>query len=157
MEYYSIMSSELDAKDKEILEWLKSNSKMTVLQISKKMGIPPTTVHNRIKQLETNGIIKGYSIVVDKSKMGLPISVVILATIQYDHSRTKKFSQKEVAKQIKNIRGVESVEIVTGKIDMIVKANLESIQVLDEFILDKLRNIEGIGNTETLLVLTEFD
>ena len=151
------MSSEIDAKDREILGWLKSDGKMTVLQLSKKMGIPPTTIHNRIKQMEMSGVIRGYSIVVDKSKMGLPISVVILATVQYDHSRTKKFSQKEVAKQIKNIRGVESVEIVTGKVDMIVKANLESIQVLDEFILDKLRNIEGIGNTETLLVLTELD
>ena len=118
------MPLDIDSKDLEILTLLKSNSKLTVQQLSRKTGIPPTTIHNRIKQMEDAGVIKGYSIVVDKIKVGLPVSVYILVTIHYDHTKTKKFSQKEVAKQIKSIPGVDHVSIVTGKTDILVKADL---------------------------------
>ena len=59
MEYYSIYN--MDKKDKTILELLNENSKLTTSQISKKTIIPITTVHNRIKKLEKEGIITGYT------------------------------------------------------------------------------------------------
>ncbi len=51
---------------------------------------------------------------------------------------------------------MNQVAIVTGKTDILVKADLESIRALDDFLLDRLRNIEGINQTETLLILSEF-
>ncbi len=150
------MTPLIDSKDLEILELLKSNSKLTVQQLSRKTSIPPTTIHNRIKQMEESKIIQGYSITIDKTRIGLPISVFILVTIHYDHTKAKKFSQKEVARQIKAIKGVEHVAIVTGKTDILVRADLEGIQALDSFLLERLRNIEGINQTETLLILSEF-
>jgi len=51
----------LDDKDWQILEILKDNAKLTSHKISKKTAIPITTVHNRIKKLEMNGIIKKYA------------------------------------------------------------------------------------------------
>ncbi len=89
------MTQDIDSKDFEILELLKSNSKLTVQQIARKTSIPPTTIHNRIKQMEESGVIRGYSITVDKTKIGMPISVFILVTIHYDHTKTKNFPKKK--------------------------------------------------------------
>ena len=58
----------MDEKDEQILQILLINSKLSTHQISKKTGIPITTVHNRIKKLTKKGIIKGYTIVIDHKK-----------------------------------------------------------------------------------------
>jgi len=60
----------LDKTDLKIIEALKTNAKQTTSQISKKFNIPITTVHNRIKKLEKNGVIKTYSPVLDYHKLG---------------------------------------------------------------------------------------
>ena len=58
----------MDDKDEQILQILKENSKLSTHQISKKTRIPITTVHNRIKKLKKEEIIKKYSIIIDKKK-----------------------------------------------------------------------------------------
>ena len=92
----------------------------------------------------------------DRFLLGTPLSVFVLITVQYEHVHGKKFSQKEVAKQIRALKDVEYVTIVAGQADMLVKANLEDPRALDSFLLDKLRNLEGVQKTETLVILSEF-
>ena len=58
----------INEKDRKILDVLKKNAKLTTSQISKKTNIPITTVHNRIKKLEQQEIIKGYTIVLNQEK-----------------------------------------------------------------------------------------
>jgi Lrp/AsnC family transcriptional regulator for asnA, asnC and gidA len=60
----------LDDRDFEILEALRENAKLSVFQLSKKTGIPPTTIHNRIKKLRQNGVITNYTIKFDREKLG---------------------------------------------------------------------------------------
>ena len=73
----------LDKKDLAILEILKHNSNLSTQNIAKKTNIPITTVHNRIKKLEKEGIIKEYSVVLDNKKIGKPIAAYILITVDY--------------------------------------------------------------------------
>lgn len=150
------MTDIMDEKDKEILSLLSSNAKLTVNQLSKKTNIPATTIHNRIKRLEQAGVIRGYSVIVDQTKTGKPISAFVLITITYDHSQTRKFFQQGVVKKIRGMENVESTAIVTGGTDVVVKVNLENIGALNYFITEKLRNIEGIDKTQTLVILKEF-
>ena len=67
----------LDNKDLAIIEVLKHNSNFSTQQISKKTGIPISTVHNRIRKLEKSGIIKEYTILLDNKKIGKPIAASI--------------------------------------------------------------------------------
>ena len=156
MEIYSSIMSSLDEKDQKIIELLTINSKLTSHKISKKTSIPITTIHNRIKRLEKEGIIKKFSIELDKKKIGKHISAYILVTVNYPHEERKKFSQEDTARKIRAIDGVESVSIVTGETDIILKLSIESIEKLNELITKKLRNIDGVESTRTLVILNEF-
>ena len=154
MEYYSIYN--MDKKDKTILELLNENSKLTTSQISKKTTIPITTVHNRIKKLEKEGIITGYTLKLNYKKIEMPITAYMLLTVTYTSPDGKKLKQEDMAKTIKRLEEVEEVNIMTGITDILVKVRGKDIDQLNIFIIDKLRNIEGVDKTQTMLVLSEI-
>ncbi len=146
------MSNALDKKDLEVLEALKSNAKWTTQQISKKTLIPVTTVHNRIKKMEAMGIIKGYTAILDHKKLGKTVSAFILANIKAEHKAGERSSA--LLEDINKLKEVEEVFAVTGSTDMILKVGVEDTDKLNEFILNNLRNMEGISNTQTLVILS---
>ena len=151
MEYYSIM----DKKDEKILELLRENSKLTTHQISKKTLIPITTVHNRIKKLEKEGIIKKYTLELDNKKLGKTIAAYVHITVDYRLLKELKMSQQELAKKIKQVESVEEAAMVTGGTDIVIKVRAGDIDELDEFVTKKLRNIGGIEKTQTMVILNE--
>jgi len=146
---------DLDKKDLKIIEILKQNSKQTTSQISKRFNIPITTIHNRIKKLERLGIIKNYTVVLDYKKLDKGILSYVLVSVMYTLPNGKKVSQEEVAREIKKI-GAEEVDIVTGGTDLIVKVRVKDVEELNEFVINQLRNIDGVDKTQTLIVLNNF-
>jgi len=153
MEYFSI-SMELDEKDMKILDILKSNAKLTTHKISKKLAIPITTVHNRIKKLEKLGIIKKYTVELDYKKLDMGLLAYITVTVTYTAPSGKRLHQEDIAKHIKKLRGVEEVDIVAGITDILVKVRLKDIDELNDFVIRKLREIEGVDKTQTLVVMS---
>ena len=147
----------MDHIDEKILEVLKENSSLSKRQIAKRINVPLTTVFHRIKRMEKEGIIKKYTIVTDPEKLGYGICAYILVTVKQNPAEIKKVSQQEIAQKIaKMFANVESVAIVTGEIDLIIKARFKSIKELDSFLTKKLRNIAGIDKTITSVVLEEI-
>ena len=67
----------------------------------------------------------------------------------------KKLRQEDIAKTIKRLEEVEEVNIMTGITDILIKVRVKDIDQLNTFVIDKLRNIEGIDKTQTMLVLSE--
>ena len=145
----------MDRKDEKILELLRENSKLTTHQISKKTLIPITTVHNRIKKLEKEGIIKKYTLELDNKKLGKTIAAYVHITVDYRLLKELKMSQQELAKKIKQVESVEEAAMVTGGTDIVIKVRAGDIDELDEFVTKKLRNIGGIEKTQTMVILNE--
>lgn len=146
----------LDKKDRQILKELQLNSKLTTQQISKKTLIPITTIHNRIKRLEKDGIIKGYTVMLDHKKLGFDILAFILLTVRHYIAEGKAVTEEGMAKEIAKLPGVEETYIVTGGTDIIAKIRVRSMEDLNKFVVDVLRNLEGVENTQTLITLSTF-
>ena len=146
----------IDQKDIQIIEILKSNARLTTKDIAKKVKLPITTVHNRIKKLEINNIIKNFTINLNYQELGKPLLALILVTVNYNVVTGHKIDQAEIARKIKHLEGTEEVSIVTGDTDIILKVRMSSVDELNKYITEKLRNIEGIDKTKTMLVLNNF-
>lgn len=144
----------IDQKDREIITELINNSRQTVGQLGKKLGMPPTTIHNRIKKLENDGIIRNYTADIDYKKLGRPVMAFVGITVNYN-VEGKKIKQPEIAKQIKKLEGVREVTILTGGLDIIVKVMAKDIDDLNELVTEKLRDIDGVDKTQTMIVLTQ--
>ncbi len=144
----------VDQKDREIITELINNSRQTVGQLGKKIGMPPTTIHNRIKKLEQAGIIRNYTADIDYKKLGRPVMAFIGITVNYN-VKGRKIKQPEIAREIKKLEGVREVTILTGGIDIIVKVMAKDIDDLNELVTEKLRDIDGVDKTQTMIVLTQ--
>ena len=144
----------IDEKDREIISELITNSRQTAGQLSKKIGLPPTTIHNRIKKIEKGGIILNYSANVNYKKIGRPILAYIGITINYN-IEGKKIRQKEVATQIKKLPGVNEVTVLTGGMDIIAKVIAADIEELNKIVTEELRNIDGVDKTQTMIALQQ--
>lgn len=147
----------LDEKDMRILEQLKRNSKLTSQQISRETLIPITTVHNRIKKMTKTGIIRGYSVILDNKKLGYDIIAFIMISVNYLAADGSRISQEELAKNISRMPRVVETHIVTGGTDIIAKIRVHDIGELNNFVTKELRNIDGVENTETMIVLETIE
>ncbi|MFC1753943.1 Lrp/AsnC family transcriptional regulator [Thermoproteota archaeon] len=145
----------VDSKDRGIVAELVKDSRQTTGKLSKKLNIPVTTVHNRIKKLIKKGIIINYTVNLDHNQLGRPVPAYVGVTINYN-APGKKVSQVEVAKEVKKIDGVYEVYIMTGGSDLLVKVLVKDISDLNELVTNKLRNVHGVDKTQTAIILKEL-
>ncbi len=139
----------LDEKDIAILEALQENARLTIKELSKKIGSPITTAHARLKRLEKEGYIKAYRAILDPKKLGFPT----IAFIFVSFTKTQGVDQRRVAETISKFPEVQEVHIITGEWDILVKVRVGSVDELGDFVVNKLRNIEGVEKTYTSVVL----
>ncbi|MFA5108851.1 MAG: Lrp/AsnC family transcriptional regulator [Candidatus Micrarchaeia archaeon] len=148
------MSTSTERKDMAILQLLIDDSSLTKKQIAKTLGIPLTTVHNRISHLEKDGIIEGYRAKPNWKKLGFGIAAFINITINYS---SKGYSQEDTARKISQLDGVDSVSIVAGTYDIVAKVRKKDTDELNTFIINNLRKIPGIDKTTTVVILKEYE
>jgi len=149
------MADIIDEKDQKILDILLKSSDLTTRQIAKKTLLPVTTVHNRVRKLKQEGVIKKFSVELDYGRMDRGFCVLILVSVDYKLLRELKKDQHELSKEVKKLPEVESVFVVTGGTDMVVLARVKDVPSYDEFLLKKFQNIKGIDKTQSLVVIHE--
>lgn len=136
----------LDQKDQDILHALKKNSRKTVAELSKDLGIPRATVHERIMKLRKIGVIKRFTIEENYVLTGLPTMAYVF--ISYD--RNALLDQHQLARKISGISGVLGVFVVSGDWDLLLKIRGKSIEHIGTVIIDQIRKIPGIQKTHSI-------
>lgn len=149
----SIMEEKIDGKDLAILEILEKHGDYTVRQIAKKTLLAPTTIHARIKKLKRNGVIRKYTIDIDRKKIGKKLGAYILIIADLRSLKEKNKSQVDLAKDIEKIPSVENVDIVTGGSDLVAKIFVHDIEELDKVLLERIQLLEGVSKTQTMIII----
>ena len=147
------MVKNIDDKDKEILVELMKDGKARIKKIGKRLGLPMSTVHHHILKMEKDGVIARYAAIPDYKKLGLPILAYIFVNIDYN----KISSQEETAREIRHIKNVLEVNIISGEIDIIVKVRTKDVDELSDVVIKKMRNIKGVAKTVTSVVMKEIE
>jgi Lrp/AsnC family leucine-responsive transcriptional regulator len=143
-------SMKLDEKDLELLDELQKDCKQSLKKIARKLNMSITTVYDRMKKLEREGVIIGYKAILNPEKANNMMTAFIFAKIEYFTLDSEEpLSQREIAKKISLIPGVSDVYIVPGDWDLLIKVRGKSIKDLADFVIDRLRKIKGIGRTFT--------
>jgi DNA-binding Lrp family transcriptional regulator len=143
----------MDEKDEKILSLLKDHAEYTTRQIAKKTLLPVTTVHNRIKKLRSEGIIKKYTVRLDYSKLGKNFVAYILVSTNLELLKRKNKTQYDLINDIRKFYFVERADIVTGGTDIVVIMRVKDVQEFDECMVKKLQMIEGVNSTQSLIVI----
>jgi len=139
-------SRPLDPTDVKILESLLKDARLSSRQLARKIGVSVGTVLDRIKRMEQNGVIRGYSAMLDHEKLGYELTVVTEITVS-------KGKLLEMEKQIGKISSVCAVYDVTGSTDAIAIAKFKSRKELSAFTKNLLA-MPFVERTNTHLALT---
>ena len=141
---------QLNEKDIRLLELLQSDCKMGLKEIARNLNSPVTTVHEKIKRFEKEGIIRKYTAVLDDKKLDKLLTVFIFVSIKYHFPDEKNpLSQREIAQRISRIPNVQDVHIITGDWDLLLKVKGRDMAEISSFVIDRLRTIKGVDRTLT--------
>jgi Lrp/AsnC family leucine-responsive transcriptional regulator len=137
----------LDSTDREILALLQDNCKVSLSRIGELVGLSPPAVTERIRKLETRGVIRGYHAKLDCRRLGLDIAAFIGVSLNYPAA----FEAFE--REIAGTPDVLEIHHVTGAHTLLVKVKTKNTATL-EALISRIRAVPGVERTETMVVLS---
>jgi len=139
----------VDEVDLRIIRQLRAHGRMSVNELSEKVNLSQTPVARRLKQLEMNGIIKGYSAIVDEKKIGFGFSVFV--SVRLEKQIDDKLAIFEA--KIQHMPEVVDCWLMTGNYDYLLRVVSSDIEEFETFLLSELTKIEGVAGIESSIPL----
>lgn len=144
------MADKLDKTDVKILNLLQENSKITNLELSKKIGLSPAPTLERVKKLEQMEIIQSYHAKINPTKVNLSISTFVLVNLAWNKPR----AMESFVDKIMHIDEVIDCYVITGDADILMKIVCKDIQSYEMLLFKKLSQIEEVERLKTLMNLS---
>lgn len=141
----------LDRIDLKIIKLLQENSKITNLELSKRIGLSPAPTLERVKKLESTNVIESYHAKVDSTKLGLQVSTFVLVSLAWP----KENALDNFISKIQDIDEVTECYIITGEGDFLLRIICTDIPAYEELLFKKLSQIEEIERLKTLMTLSK--
>src|ERR1044071_4658867 len=143
------MSITLDEKDISILKLLQHNARITVKEISDKIHLSTTPVHERIKRMEEAGVIRQYATLVDHSKVKKGLMVICYVSLK-QHNKT---AGSRFIRMIQDMNEVTECYNISGEFDFMLKVMAENMDAYYDFHVNKLSEEENIGHVQSVFVM----
>ena len=140
---------QLDAKDQGLISMLRANARASVVELAKGLGGSRATVQNRLRRLEEDGVITGYTVLLG-AEIEKP-DVRALMSIRADSA-----SEAGVISKLRGNPHVSAVHHTTGRWDLIAEVQTDSLSSFNK-IVGVLRLIDGVSATETNLLLESYE
>ena len=141
----------LDSVSLRILQELQRDARQTVQQIAERVGLSSTPCWKRIKDMEAAGVIRGYSALVDRDRVGLALMVVVEINLgQHSEDLVRQF-ERAVAATPPIVRCLST----TGQADYILTVLVPGIAEYEQFLHGTLFKLPGVTHVRSSIVLKE--
>jgi len=138
--------SNIDDTDRELLALLRQDARMPVASLAAKLKVARGTVQNRMKRLEREGVIVGYTVRVKPQAEAHRIRALMTIVVEGNRGA-------EVLHALRGHPNVTGLHSTNGRWDLIAELRAESLEAFDRA-LGNIRLIHGIASTETSLLLS---
>jgi DNA-binding Lrp family transcriptional regulator len=139
----------LDTTDISILRALQQNARATVREIADEVHLSATPVHERIKRLEREGVIRQYTVLIDPAKVNKSLKVICYVSLK-EHN--KSIGTKFI-KLINEWTEVLECYNISGNFDFMLKIAVENMDEYYHFHVHKLSQSELIANVQSIFVM----
>lgn len=139
----------LDAKDLAILALLQQNARMTVKEIAAKIHLSTTPVHERIKRMETSGVIRQYATLLDPAKVKKGLMAICYVSLK-EHSKT---AGTKFIRAINAMPEVIECYTISGEFDFMLKVVTEDMNAYHDFHVNKLSSVDNMGHVQSVFVM----
>jgi len=146
------MEYKIDATDKRIIQLLQKDGKMKIKEIAEELNMTNTPIFDRIKRLENDGLITGYTALVNKEALGFKLVAFCSVTLEMHHEQYIN----QFVKDVKKLPEVVACYHIAGMFDYLLKVYVKDMVDYQNFITKKLACIANIGRVQSSFVMTEI-
>jgi DNA-binding Lrp family transcriptional regulator len=136
----------MDDTDRQLIALLRDNARLSVVAIAKRLRVARATVQNRIARLEADGTIVGYTVRLRPDAEAHRIRAMTSIEVEGHHGEA-------VRRQLRGHPNVVALHTTNGRWDLIAELRTETLEAFDT-VLNAIRAIEGISNSETSILLS---
>jgi DNA-binding Lrp family transcriptional regulator len=139
----------VDETDLKILNLIRRNARLSFREIGKQLNLSTGTVSERIKNMQANGVIKGFVTAVDPEMLGYRVTMMLKIRLSSSYPR------EEAEHHFQHLAGACCLHLVTGDIDMMVLIRVKDQQQAAE-LLESVRTLEGVESVDSHVVLSHM-
>lgn len=139
------MMNRIDEIDLKILRELQKDARLSHQELSKRVGLSATPCARRIKRLEQDGFITGYSARINQDLLGFGFAVFV--SVQLDRQIDDRLHTFE--SEIKRLPEVLDCWLMTGNRDYLLRAVVADLQEFERFMTGRLTKIQGVASLES--------
>lgn len=139
----------MDKFDIDILSCLKTDGRMSLADISEQASLSISSVARRIRTMENDGIIEGYSVQINEEKIGFGFPVFV--SVRLERQLAVNFSDFE--KKIRTFPEVVECWLMTGNQDYLIKLSTANLREFETFLTENLTAIKTVSSVETSIPL----
>jgi len=140
---------QIDSVDRQILSHLLEDARIPYLEIARKLIVSGGTIHQRIDKLKKMGVLAGSKAVIDLSKLGFDVTVIL--GIHLKSSR----DLNHVISELEKLPEIVEAHYTTGNYALLLKLHTKNIQDFHFFLSNKLQAIDAIQSTESFISLSQ--
>lgn len=137
----------IDEVDGQILTMLQENARIPNAEIARRVGMAASAIHERIRKLEEADVIRGYTARVDPRALGHGLTAFVRMTAG------EMGRGAEILGRLEEIPEVQEAHLVVGQDCFLVKVRVRDTDALASLLGEKLQTIDGVGSTQTTIVL----
>lgn len=139
---------DLDDTDRRLLALLQEDDRAALAALSKTLGVPASTVNDRIKRLVRRGIIAGFQARLSPEALGLNLLAFML--VSWSNPKV----EAAFLKRIKASPAVLECHHVTGAWNYLLKVRVATTRDLEKFLAETVKTVDGVERTETIITLS---
>ena len=140
---------ELDRFDARLLAELQNDGRRSVVELAAEVGLSGTPCARRIRQLEHDGVIQGYSAIVDPTRLGLKVQAFVQVKLERHTDDNVELFRRELAP----FEPIMSCYAVTGGYDFVLHVVTTDLDALSNLVLKKLLKIRCVRDVHSSIVL----
>ncbi|MEW6706290.1 MAG: Lrp/AsnC family transcriptional regulator [Pseudomonadota bacterium] len=141
----------LDRHDVLLLTELQRDARQTVQQLAERVGLSSTPCWKRVKDMEAAGIVRGYTAVIDREKVGLALCVIAELNLTRHSEDVVRHFERAVA----DCPQIVSCYSTTGQADYVLKVLVRDIQAYEQFLHETAFKLPGVTHVRSSVVLKE--
>jgi Lrp/AsnC family leucine-responsive transcriptional regulator len=139
---------DFDQIDRKLLALLQHDDRLVLAELSKRIGVPASTVNDRIKRLIARGVIAGFHARLDPEKLGLELLAFML--VAWSDPKV----EPAFLKKVRAAPAVLECHHITGAWNYLLKVRLRNTRELESFLSGTIKAVRGLERTETLITLS---
>ena len=141
----------LDRTDRRILECLQNDGRISNVQLARKVNLTATPCIERVKRLERQGFIRGYTALLDPELVDA--SLLVFVEIDLSHKSPRAFAR--FSEEVRNLPEIMECHLVSGNFDYLIKARVSDMKTYRELLGEKILSLPGVNGSRSYVVMEE--